>query len=107
MRERTRRAGPRLAAALVLLGLSAGVAAAQSEPSPATPPGNNPVPDTGVPPKTGTLSDQLSRSEGVIQPPSASTVDPGMVKSAPDAGAPMIVIPPPGSPGGDPNVRPK
>ena len=107
MRERTRRAGPRLAAALVLLGLSTGVAAAQSEPSPAAPPGNTPVPDTGVPPKTGTLSDQLSRSEGVIKPPPATTVDPGMVKPTPNQGAPMVVVPPPGTPGGDPNVRPK
>src|SRR3954451_7780527 len=75
MRERTRQAGPRLAAALVLLGLSAGGVAAQNEPSPATPPGNEgaPIPDTGVPPKSGTLSDQLSRSEGVIKPPPATT----------------------------------
>ena len=107
MRERTRQAGPRLAAALVLLGLSAGGVAAQNDPSPATPPGNSPVPDTGVPPKSGTLSDQLSRSEGVIKPPPATTVDPGIVKPTPNQGAPMVVIPPPGAPGGDPNVRPK
>ena len=109
MRERTRQAGPRLAAALVLLGLSAGGVAAQSDPSPATPPGNEgaPIPDTGVPPKSGTLSDQLSRSEGVIKPPPATTVDPGMVKPTPNQGAPMVVVPPPGTPGSDPNVRPK
>ena len=107
MRERTWQAGPPLVAALVVLSLSAGGVAAQSEPSPATPPGNTPVPDTGVPPKSGTLSDQLSRSEGVIKPPPATTVDPGIVKPTPDQGAPMVVIPPPGSPGGNPNVQPK
>src|SRR3954451_25022287 len=109
MRERTRQAGPRLAADLVLLGLSARGVAAHSGPSAATPRGNEgaPTPDTGDPPKSGTLSDQRSRSEGVIKPPPATTVDPGMVKPMPNQGAPMVVVPPPGTPGGDPNVRPK
>jgi hypothetical protein len=64
----------------------------------------------GVPPvapgeTTGsTLSDQLSRSNGVICPPAG--IDPGI--SAPPTGrGVMPVIPPPGSPGGDPSVVPK
>ena len=52
------------------------------------------------------LADKLQRSEGVLCPPAG--VDPEMTAPAPDVGkTPMPVIPPPGSPGGDPNVRPK
>jgi hypothetical protein len=50
-----------------------------------------------------TLSDKLDQGAGVICPPN---VDPGMKTPAPETGK-MPVIPPPGSPGGDPNVRPK
>ncbi len=49
------------------------------------------------------LSNKLGQSNGVICPPN---VDPGMKAPAPDAGK-MPVIPPPGSPGGNPNVAPK
>ena len=51
-----------------------------------------------------TLSDQLARSDGVICPP--EHVDPE-IKAVTPPGGPMPVIPPPGSPGGDPNVQPK
>jgi hypothetical protein len=51
------------------------------------------------------LSQKLNNSNGVISPP--AQVDPGMkVKPPTDAGS-MRIIPPPGSPGGDPNVQPK
>lgn len=50
------------------------------------------------------LSEKLARSDGVICPPSG--VDPEIRTPAPDVGN-MPVIPPPGSPGGDPSVRPK
>jgi len=50
-----------------------------------------------------TLSDKLNQGGGVICPPN---VDPGIKAPTPDAGK-MQVIPPPGSPGGDPNVKPK
>jgi hypothetical protein len=56
-------------------------------------------------PGAGSRSEELGRSGGVIAPPDPG-VDPGLVRSAPDAGATTPVIPPPGSPGGDPNVRP-
>lgn len=49
------------------------------------------------------LSERLARTDGVICPPN---VDPDIRAPTPDAGA-TPVIPPPGSPGGDPNVRPK
>jgi hypothetical protein len=50
-----------------------------------------------------TLSDKLARTEGVICPPN---IDPDIKITPPDTGT-MPVIPPPGSPGGDPTVRPK
>src|SRR5215831_3438107 len=49
------------------------------------------------------LSDKLSRDEGVLCPPN---LDPDIKLPTPDAGI-TPVIPPPGSPGGNPNVRPK
>jgi hypothetical protein len=51
------------------------------------------------------LSDKLARSGGVICPP--QQVDPDMKAPTPRGGGNMPVIPPPGSPGGDPNVQPK
>ena len=49
------------------------------------------------------LSERLARSDGVICPPN---VDPDIKAPTPDAGK-MPVVPPPGSPGGDPSVQPK
>ena len=69
----------------------------------ATTPDEPPTPAPDTP-----LSEELERSKGVIVP-----VDPGvdrdMVQPPPDVGgaATMPVIPPPGTPGGNPNVRPK
>ena len=54
---------------------------------------------------SGDLSERLKQSEGVIKPP--ENIDPGLQKKPPDDSGKMPVIPPPGSPGGDPNVRPK
>ncbi|HET8919128.1 MAG TPA: hypothetical protein VFN27_05565 [Xanthobacteraceae bacterium] len=50
-----------------------------------------------------TLSERLDQGSGVICPPN---VDPGIKAPTPETGK-MPVIPPPGSPGGDPNVKPK
>ena len=102
---------------------------AQAPPTPATPPAEtappnaergsqNCVPTQAVPnggtiaPRgnstTGqapeTLGDRLAKSDGVLCPPTG--IDPGMHTPAPNTGS-MQVIPPPGSPGGDPTVRPK
>jgi hypothetical protein len=49
------------------------------------------------------LSDKLAQSNGVICPPN---VDPAIKAPTPNAGK-MPVIPPPGSPGGNPNIQPK
>jgi hypothetical protein len=48
------------------------------------------------------LSDQLSQSKGVICPPAG--IDPD-ISVPPIGGGRTPVIPPPGTPGGDPNIR--
>ncbi|MBR0873203.1 hypothetical protein JQ633_22795 [Bradyrhizobium tropiciagri] len=50
------------------------------------------------------LGDKLAKSDGVLCPPAG--VDPEMRAPTPEGGT-TPVIPPPGSPGGDPSVRPK
>ena len=50
------------------------------------------------------LSDKLARTDGVICPPN---VDPEIKAPTPQSGGKMPVIPPPGSPGGDPSIQPK
>jgi hypothetical protein len=54
-------------------------------------------------PGNQTLSEKLEQTEGVICPPD---IDPDIKVPTPQGGK-MLVIPPPGSPGGDPTVRPK
>ena len=103
---------------------SSGAALAQSPPTRATPPAQTaPAPANGcsptqpVPPRgtiapegstTGQsaepLGDRLAKSDGVLCPPAG--VDPEIRAPTPDTGN-TPVIPPPGSPGGDPSVRPK
>jgi len=102
---------------------ASGVAYAQAPPGPATPPAQTapPAPERATncaPMQRGTvapegtttgqraepLSDKLARSDGVLCPPAG--VDPEIRAPTPDIGN-MPVIPPPGSPGGDPTVRPK
>ena len=63
----------------------------------------------GEPPTVGggssePLSDKLARSKGVIRPPAA--VDREM-QVTPRSGGHLKVIPPPGTPDGDPDVQPK
>jgi hypothetical protein len=104
-----------------------GAAGAQAPPLPATPPAQTappspahasecaPMPSAprqGAMPPQGTttgearepLGDKLARSDGVLCPPAG--VDPQMHAPTPDTGN-TPVIPPPGSPGGNPDVRPK
>lgn len=49
------------------------------------------------------LSEKLEQTDGVLCPPNT---DPDIKAPTPQGGR-MPVIPPPGSPGGDPTVRPK
>jgi hypothetical protein len=56
-------------------------------------------------PGDDTLSDKLSRQKGTLTPPA---VDPGIRAPLPShSQGTMPVIPPPGTPGGDPQVTPK
>lgn len=72
--------------------------------SPGTPPvGTTGEAESGVAPPDN-LSDRLARADGVICPPPG--VDPEIRLPTPDTGR-TPVIPPPGSPGGDPSIRPK
>ena len=114
---------------IILAGLliaASGAAIAQAPPAPATPPQQTAPPSAqhtadcmpqdrpnratapdGV--TTGQsrepLGDRLAKSDGVLCPPSG--VDPEMHAPAPSTDGAMPVIPPPGSPRGDPTVRPK
>jgi hypothetical protein len=51
------------------------------------------------------LSEQLSESKGVICPPAG--IDPGLATIPPPGSGKITVIPPPGTPGGDPKIVPK
>lgn len=62
------------------------------------------APTVGGPTPPPNLSDTLADSKGVICPPAG--VDPEM-HVPPPGGGELKVIPPPGSPGGNPNVVPK
>ena len=116
---------PTLALVGALIAVS-GAATAQAPPVPSTPPAQTspPAPDRAagcaptqttpqgnIAPKDTTtglaqapLGDKLAQSDGVLCPPPG--VDPQMRAPAPETGT-MRVIPPPGSPGGNPNVQPK
>jgi hypothetical protein len=101
---------------------ASGAASAQAPPTPATPPAQTapaggcaptrPLPPRGtIAPEGSTtgraaepLGDKLAKSDGVLCPPTG--VDPEIRAPTPETGN-MPVIPPPGSPGGDPNIRPK
>ena len=105
-----------LPAAIVMTAILIGSVQAQPRDPKACAPGADShlrMPDTPTPPARQTpnatngsgtnLSDKLAQSDGVLCPPN---VDPGIRAPTPEVGR-MPVIPPPGSPGGDPNVRPK
>lgn len=63
-----------------------------------------PGPTLPAPRSDENLSDRLDRTDGVIPP--ARNLDPELTHPAPDVGT-TPVIPPPGSPGGNPQVQPK
>jgi hypothetical protein len=99
---------PIIAALIASVVASSALAQSGANPSPGN--GVTCPPDTkGEPPTVGggssePLSDKLARSKGVICPPAG--VDREM-QVTPPSGGHLKVIPPPGSPGGDPNVQPK
>src|SRR5450631_2351349 len=95
------------------IGLSGGAALGQSAPGAAG--SNQAIPEKVAPPPngapltsgwSGSLSDKLDASGGVIKPKPG--VDPGIVKTAPVPEPNSTpVITPPGTPGGAPGPEPK
>ena len=102
---------PRILSAMFLLLGALGGMSAQAQTAAPQPPARADCPPGAGPnaPAVGrdsnkTLSDQLAASKGIICPPAG--VDPEMPQK-PQEGGTMKVIPPPGSPGGNPSVQPK
>lgn len=107
---------------LIALVAFADVALAQAPPTEATPPGATATPppapnspkcaphDThgqngrAAGKRKEPLGDKLAKSDGVLCPPQG--IDPEIRAPTPEGGN-TPVIPPPGTPGGDPAVRPK
>ena len=88
------------AAAIWFCGITAALAADSSVRS-----GADQQTPLNAPPLSGTTSSDLGRSGGVIAPP--ADVDPQMRRRPPPSGDSMAVVSPPGTPGGDPSVKPK
>jgi hypothetical protein len=101
-----------IAFAAVALAVPAALAQANPPTAPAPLQRRDCPPDVSnpVPPRSNettgsaSLSQELSQSNGVICPPAG--VDPG-IAVPPVGGGRTPVIPPPGTPGGDPNIVPK
>ena len=95
-------------------GMAISVAAAQTPAPPRDPnmpdPKNVPAEKIAPPLSTNatgqTLSEKLEKSEGVITPPPTGDSDIRVPAPVPNPGT-TPVIPPPGEPGGKPNVHPK
>ena len=112
----------KIASLLIAFVAFADVAVAQAPPMAASPPGTTATPPLspnsptcaphGTPAPNGTaagerkepLGEKLAKSDGVLCPPAG--VDPEIRAPTPEGGN-TPVIPPPGTPGGDPSVRPK
>jgi len=97
----------------ILAGIGLAVfalASAGAQPPPAEPPnpqqkpGREPLPAQPEARPGESLSDRLERQDGVLLPPPAGVPDNVIVPEDPGR---IRVIPPPGSPQGDPEVRPK
>ena len=98
------------AAGAVFATVTVGFAQSQAPIPPARVPLEAPECQRGALPTPGettggvSLSDQLSQSKGIICPPAG--IDPG-IAAPPLGGGRTPVIPPPGTPGGDPSIVPK
>jgi hypothetical protein len=101
-----------LSAALALAATAASVAQPHPQAGPPTPDRPTGTPPSGgrsgTPAEPGTAPggpDEGIGRGGVIKPP--TDIDPGIHRAPPPVELPSRVIPPPGSPGGDPKVQPK
>jgi hypothetical protein len=91
----------------ICLAALGSVVALAAETGPSAAPGENAPSQFDSQARKGdqNLSERLDRSGGVIHPP--GDVDSGMHVAPPATGDKMPVVPAPGSPGGDPSVKPK
>jgi len=111
MRNRNRLMLPYLASIGLVLQMAGSGASAQNAPDQQNPRTQTAPQDprsTQSDSRPGeTLSERLDRSDGVIRPP--ATVTPDMPQARPPAPDPRTtpVIPPPGTPGGNPQIQPK
>jgi hypothetical protein len=97
-----------LLVALAAATLAPAVAQQTTPPRQATPvpPDFNGAPQSDAGPNSGSsLSDRLSRSQGVVQPP--ATGDKGVLQPPPAGSGSTPIIRPPGTSGGDEPVQPK
>jgi hypothetical protein len=114
MSNRHQSAALALLAAGLLIGAADGRAQTVDTPPRADPEQHETMPPPPTPGAPGpvrndtpeTLTQKLNQTQGVIAPP--KHVDPDIQKPAPDVGPQSTpVIPPPGTPGNNPNVQPK
>ena len=85
-----------LLALALLAGTASGVVAQSAAEQPEKP---------AIPPASGSTSQDLEKSGGVVKPP--ENVDPGFAKAPPPSAAKTPIVPPPGTPGGNPEIQPK
>jgi len=103
-----RRILPAIVAVAIIAASLGGATAQTNDPQAGDP--NRQVPEVNCPAALNTdrndtnLSDKLAQSRGVICPP--TSIDPE-IRKTPPAGGSIEVVPPPGSPGGNPNLQPK
>jgi hypothetical protein len=98
-----------LIALLISLAWTVAAAAQTRDDNQPASPGVTCAPGAQTPPTVGgpsspNLSDKLAESKGVICPP--ADIGPE-IRVPPPGGGELRVIPPPGTPGGNPDVQPK
>lgn len=88
----------------ITLAREAGATVTTTPPPPDQP--QSQIPEKQAPPLENSPNEnKFQREDGVIKPP--GDVDPNMTEKPPETDGRMPIIPPPGSPGGDPSLKPK
>ena len=100
-----RRIAAVLGVGTVVCWIMVALSVAQTANLPPETPTHQTVPEASGSSSSEPLGDKLDRSSGVIKPPRG--IDPGLTQAPPGSGSSMPVIPPPGTPGGKPEVNPK
>lgn len=93
------------AAALLAMSVAGNAQPAPPQPQQQVPPPAAPGSSTDKRNRPDSRRNDLSRSQGVIQPPVNG--DHNVVPAPNEGSSTMPIIPPPGTPGGNQNVQPK